>query len=147
MSQQEKILVSACLAGVNCRYDGKNNDNIKIKKLIESGKDIIFVCPEQLGGLSTPRVPAELIEDKILDKTGKDVTSNFQKGAEETLKIAKMFNIKFAILKAKSPSCGSKQIYDGTFSDTLTKGEGVTTTLLKKNGIEIINEYELVLKD
>lgn len=147
MSQQEKILVSACLAGVNCRYDGKNNDNIKIKKLIESGKDIIFVCPEQLGGLSTPRVPAELIEDKILDKTGKDVTSNFQKGAEETLKIAKMFNIKFAILKAKSPSCGSKQIYDGTFSDTLTKGEGVTTTLLKKNGIEIINEYEITLRD
>jgi len=147
MSQQEKILVSACLAGVNCRYDGKNNDNIKIKKLIESGKDIIFVCPEQLGGLSTPRVPAELIGDKILDKTGKDVTSNFQKGAEETLKIAKMFNIKFAILKAKSPSCGSKQIYDGTFSDTLTKGEGVTTTLLKKNGIEIINEYEITLRD
>ena len=142
----KKIIVSACLAGIDCRYDGKNNNNEKVKELIKLGYDIVFVCPEQLGGLATPRTPAEIIKNKVMDKKGKDVTYNFQKGANETLKIAELFNIKLAILKEKSPSCGSGMVYDGSFTDKVIKGEGVTTTLLRKNGIEVISENDLKFK-
>lgn len=139
---KEKILVSACLAGVNCKYNGKNNENKKIIELIKN-KDVILVCPEQLGGLKTPRTPAEIINDKVITKDNIDVTKEYQKGAEEALKIAKQFNIKKAILKSKSPSCGKGKIYDGTFSNTLIGGNGITTELLQKNGIEVISSDEL----
>jgi len=138
-----KIIVSACLAGINCRYDGKNNYNEKIKKIIDAGYEIVFVCPEQLGGLATPRPPAEIKKDKVFTKGGRDVTYQFQKGANETLKIAELLDIKVAILKGKSPSCGSSMVYDGTFSNKIVEGEGVTSKLLKKNGIKVINEYDL----
>lgn len=138
----EKILVSSCLVGVNCKYSGKNNENDKIIELLKKC-NIVLVCPEQLGGLPTPRHPAEIQDLKVMTKEGIDVTQEYQKGATETLNIAKKFNIKKAILKSKSPSCGKGIIYDGTFSSTLTNGNGITTDLLLKNGIEVISSDEL----
>ena len=134
---EEKILVSACLAGVNCKYDGGNNENKKIIELIKN-KDVILICPEQLGGLKTPRIPAEIQKTKVINKDNIDVTKEYKKGAEEVLNLAKKFNIKKAILKSKSPSCGKGKIYDGTFSNNLIDGNGITTELLEKNGIKVI---------
>ena len=138
----EKILVSACLLGSNCKYDGTNNKNEKVLKYIKD-KEVIPICPEIMGGLQTPRIPSERVENKVLSKEGIDVTSNFKKGAEEALYLAKLFNVKKALLKAKSPSCGNGKIYDGTFTHTKKEGFGVTTELLKKNGIEVITEENL----
>ena len=162
---EEKILVSACLAGRNCKYNGKNNLNEKILKLVDEGKAVL-VCPEQLGGLPTPRVPSEILSKRIeeiknfnnkqekdstnikslktrvINKEGEDVTKQFTKGAEETLKIAKKYNIKKAILKSKSPSCGYGKIYDGSFSGNLIEGNGITTNLLLENGIKIMSSDE-----
>lgn len=132
------ILVSACLAGVNCKYSGGNNENEEVKKLVESG-EAILICPEQMGGLTTPRKPAEQYENKVICEDGTDVTVNFVRGAEEALKIAKMCGATKAVLKSKSPSCGCGKVYDGTFSKTLVDGDGVAAKLLKENGIEIIS--------
>ena len=147
-------LVSACLLGIKCRYDGKSKPNEKVLELSKK-ETLIPVCPEQLGGLPTPRVAQEIQgmsgekvldgDCKVLNKKGKDVTEQFIKGAEETLKITKIYNIKEAILKQRSPSCGCGQQYDGTFTKTLIKGDGVTTALLKKKGIKIITEEDLSL--
>jgi uncharacterized protein YbbK (DUF523 family) len=142
MKKEEIILCSACLLGVNCRYDGKNKLNKKIIELAKK-KILIPVCPEQLGGLPTPREPAEQKGKKIITKSGKDVTKYFKRGAKEILKIVKLFKIKKAILKQKSPSCGCGKIYDGTFSGKIIKGDGVLTVLLKKNGIEVMSEENL----
>lgn len=141
MEQKEKILVSACLAGVNCKYDGGNNGNDKIIELAKNN-DVIFVCPEQLGGLPTPRIGAERLGDKVVNKKGEDVTKEFYKGAEEVSNLAKKLNIKKAILKSRSPSCGVNNIYDGTFTHTLIERDGVTAELLRKNGIEVISSDE-----
>lgn len=141
MNLNEKILVSACLAGVNCKYNGKNNENKKILDLIEN-ENVILVCPEQLGGLPTPRTCAEIKKDKVITKDNTDVTYEYTKGAMETLNIAKKYKIKKAILKSKSPSCGKGKVYDGTFSGTLIAGNGITTDLLIKNGIEVIDSDE-----
>ena len=134
-------LISACLAGINCKYNGGNNEDEKILELVKAGRAIL-VCPEQLGGLPTPRLPAEIVEKdserKVIATDGTDVTDQFLKGAQETLKIAQMMNIKKAILKSRSPSCGYGRIYDGSFSKTLKAGNGFTAELLEKNGIEII---------
>jgi len=136
------ILVSACLCGVNCKYNGGNNLKKEILDLVKKG-DAILICPEQLGGLTTPRNPSEIkiINDEVhvITNNGEDVTENFKKGAEEVLKIAKELNIKKAILKKKSPSCGVREIYDGTFTNNLTKGNGITASLLIENGIEVEN--------
>ena len=138
----EKILVSACLLGTNCKYDGTNNRNEKVLSYVKD-KEVIPICPEILGGLATPRIPSERVENKVLSKEGIDVTSNNKKGAEEALYLAKLFNVKKALLKAKSPSCGNGLIYDGTFTHTKKEGFGVTTELLRKNGIEVITEEDL----
>lgn len=135
-------LCSACLLGIRCRYDGKSKRNRKVIKLIKKAI-LIPVCPEQLGGLSTPREPAERKGKKVFTKSGKDVTKKFLKGAKTVLTIAKLFRIKEAILKQKSPSCGVGKIYDGTFTGKLIKGDGVTTSLLKKNKIKVISEEDL----
>lgn len=139
-------LVSACLAGIDCRYNGKNNENEKVVQIVKSGRAIL-VCPEQLGGLNTPRLPSEIVivngEIKVISTDGEDVTSEFLKGAEQTLKIAKMMNIKKAILKSRSPSCGYGKIYDGSFSKNLIDGNGITTELLERNGIKIFDENSL----
>lgn len=139
---KEKILVSACLAVVNCKYNGENNENKKIIDLVRNG-NAILVCPEQLGGLTTPRVSAERFNDKVITKDNRDVTMEYNRGAQEVLKLAKKFNIKKAILKSRSPSCGKGSIYDGTFSHTLIDKDGVTAEVLLANGIEIITEEEL----
>ena len=146
-------LCSACLLGIKCAWDGK--DRYKNEKVIElSKKEILIpVCPEQLGGLPTPRIPQEIqgcSGEKVLDnkckvknKSGEDVTKQFIKGAKETLKIAKLLGIKEFIAKSKSPSCGCGKTYDGTFSGKLIDGDGVTTALLKRNGIKVISERDL----
>jgi len=139
---KKKKLISACLLGIKCRWDGKKKPNKKAINLAR--KEILIpICPEQLGGLSTPREPAEQKGKKVVTKSGKDVTGNFRRGAEQVLQLAKVFSVKQAILKQKSPSCGCGKIYDGTFSDRLIEGDGVTTALLKKNGIRVITEEEL----
>jgi len=136
------ILVSACLLGAKCRYDGKSKQNNKVIKLLE--KEILIpVCPEQLGGLSTPRTPSEQKGARVYAKCGEDVTGYFVKGAEEVLRLAQLYSIKKAILKQRSPSCGCGQIYDGTFSGTVINGDGVTTALLKRNGIKVISEEKV----
>lgn len=134
---KEKILVSACLLGINCKYSGGNNYSEEVMEFLKD-YEIIPVCPEQLGGLPTPRPASEIVGDKVINIEGNDVTANYIKGAEETLKIAKMHGIKKALLKAKSPSCGNGKIYDGTFTNTLIEGEGITTKLLKENDIKVI---------
>lgn len=144
------ILVSACLLGINCKYNGKNNLNEKILNL---GNQTVPVCPEQLGGLSTPRRPCEIVggdghdvlrgKAKVLTDNGVDVTEAFISGAKMTQQIAEITKTKTAILKANSPSCGSNCIYDGTFSHQKRPGDGVTAALLKQNGIKVITEEEL----
>ncbi|MGG7164291.1 DUF523 domain-containing protein [Clostridium ihumii] len=147
------ILVSACLCGVNCKYNGENNLDERVLKLLQEGK-AIPVCPEQLGGQETPRLAHEIVdgdgelvlkgEAKILSPDGKeDVTKEFVKGATETLNIAKNIGAQYAILKARSPSCGFGKIYDGTFSSNKIDGNGVTAELLHKNGIKIFTEENL----
>jgi uncharacterized protein YbbK (DUF523 family) len=135
-------LCSACLLGVKCRYNGKSALNKKVVSLLRS-EVLIPVCPEQLGGLPTPREPAEIVGNRVFTISGRDVTENFIRGANETLRIAKLFNISEAVMKQGSPSCGFGRIYDGTFSGKTRKGEGVTATLLKKHGIKIVTEEDL----
>lgn len=139
------ILISACLLGVNCRYNGTSKTIPELEELM-SMHNLIPVCPEQLGGLSTPRSPAEVKGDFVFSKDGIDVTEEFIKGAEETLKIANIYNCKYAILKERSPSCGSGKMYDGTFSKTIIDGDGITANLLKQNGIKVIGESEISSK-
>lgn len=136
------ILVSACLLGINCRYDGDSKfmDQLKVLK---DKHNLIPICPEIYGGMKTPRPPSEIIGDRVLSKTGEDVTDYFKKGAKETLKLAKFFDCQLAILKERSPSCGYGRIYDGSFSGRLVDGNGVSADLLAKNGIKIIGESSI----
>lgn len=143
------ILISACLCGVNTRYDGDNNLNEEALTLLKEGKAVL-VCPEQLGGLSTPREPHEIVggtgadvldgKARVISVSGIDSTEQFIKGAEETFKIASEAGITKAFLKAKSPSCGCGEIYDGSFSKRKISGNGVTAELLRRNGIEVHTE-------
>ncbi|MEM1565725.1 MAG: DUF523 domain-containing protein [Candidatus Bathyarchaeia archaeon] len=135
-------LCSACLLGVKCRYDGQDSLNEKVVELLKT-EILIPVCPEQLGGLPTPREPAEIVGNRVITKSGEDVTNKFLRGAMETLRIAKLFGVKEAILKQGSPSCGCGKIYDGTFSGKTIRGDGITTALLKKHGIKVITEEDL----
>lgn len=137
-----KILVSACLLGMNCRYDGGNNRNEKVLALVDDN-DIIPVCPECLGKLAAPRAPAEIVNGIVTDSEGRNVDSQFRKGAEEALKIALDNNVDYAILQSRSPSCGVKMIYDGTFTRTLIPGRGIFAQLLHENGIRTIDLEDL----
>lgn len=146
------IIVSACLCGINCKYSGGNNINEKVVELLKSGK-ALPLCPEQLGGMSTPRPPHEISkgsgEDvlngtaKVIDKMGTDNSEAFIRGAEETLRAALKCGAKIAILKSKSPSCGLGMIYDGTFTGTLKEGNGVTCDILMRNGIKVLTEEDI----
>ncbi|MCD5410611.1 MAG: DUF523 domain-containing protein [Clostridiales bacterium] len=148
------ILISACLLGVNCKYDGSNNLTPDIISKFEK-EGIVPVCPEQLGGLTTPRMPAEIVngtgknvidgEARVVDKNGEDVTVLFLKGAMETVEIAKKLSVKYAILKSDSPSCSSTGIYDGTFKSKLVEGDGVTVALLKSKGFQVYSEKDYCL--
>ena len=132
------IIVSACLAGYRCRYDGKVIPDAEIVALVKQG-GAIPVCPEMMGGLPCPRVLAERTADgrRVVTKDGGDVTDAYQRGAEETLRMARLYGCEHAILKARSPSCGCGQIYDGSFSGTLRDGSGVAAALLTENGISV----------
>lgn len=136
------IFVSSCLLGIDCKYNGKNNKNDKVLEFIKD-YTVIPICPEQLGGLETPRLPAEIIGDKVINSEGKDVTKNFKKGANEVLKLLELYDIEFAILKNGSPSCGSSLIYDGTFSNIKINGEGITVRELRKKGIKVVSEEDI----
>jgi uncharacterized protein YbbK (DUF523 family) len=136
------ILVSACLAGFPCRYDGSAGKNEKIQELVAQGK-ALPVCPEQLGGLPTPRLPAEISAGKVISRDGTDVSGAFKKGAETVLSIAKEYGITEAVLKARSPSCGKGCVHDGSFSGALVQGNGITADLLLKNGIVVKSEEEI----
>lgn len=137
------IIVSACLAGCECRYDGKSNEVAKIKKMVLENK-AIALCPEVLGGLSTPRIPCEIVlsenKRKIIGQDQNDYTQEFLKGAEVFSNVAKALNATVVILKANSPSCGYGNIYDGSHTRTLTKGNGFTAEMLLDMDIKILNE-------
>ena len=133
------ILVSACLLGCACRYDGKSKGNAAVQALAKEYQ-LIPVCPEQLGGLPTPREPSERQGERVVMKSGRDVTAEYRRGAEETLRLAELFGCGTAILKEKSPSCGSGLIHDGGFAGGLVPGDGVTAEVLKAHGIRVLGE-------
>ncbi|HEY1406322.1 MAG TPA: DUF523 domain-containing protein [Spirochaetota bacterium] len=149
------IIISACLAGINCTYRGDSNYSPEIASLVEKGK-ALPVCPEQLGGLTTPREPVEIIngtggsvldgQSRIQSARGTDVTDAFVHGAYETLSIAQLCGAHCAILKARSPSCGKGLIHDGTFTGKLIEGNGVTAELLIRNGIDVLTEDEFIAR-
>ena len=140
-----KILVSACLLGLPVRYDGQSK---VVEKIVELAKDNTFipVCPEQLGGLPTPRIKSEIKDNLAIRYDGKDVTDNYLRGANITLDIAKLNKIDYCILKSKSPSCGKGLIYDGNFNGTLIDGDGLTCKLLKENGFVVYSEEDIINK-
>ena len=139
---KEKLLVSACLLGENCKYNGGNNYTPAVEALRERF-EIIPVCPEQLGGLPTPRTPSERVGDKVLTRDGRDVTEAFRRGAAKTLAIAQAEGVTRALFQVRSPSCGCGTIYDGTFSGKLVPGKGVTAQLLEQSGIEICDSTRI----
>ena len=138
----EKILISACLVGDKVRYDGKSQYNPLIKDLLQK-YDLVPYCPEVEGGLLTPRVPSEIKKDKVINKEGKDVSKEFKKGADLALAICKYLDIKIAVLKDESPSCGSTLIHNGNFDGSLIKGKGITTRLLEHNGIKVYSDKDI----
>lgn len=140
--EKTPMLISGCLLGLCCRYDGDSKPIDKIH-LLKEKYYLVPVCPEQLGGLSTPREPSEIIGDKVVSKVGTDVTAQYQKGAEEALRLARLFGCKKALLKERSPSCGFGKVYDGSFSGTLRDGNGVAAALLSKNGIAVFGESQI----
>ncbi len=137
-----KILVSACLLGVPCRYDAKSKPDERVIALSKK-HELIPVCAEVLGGLETPRIPAEIVGDKVLRRDGVDVTREYHSGAQCVLDIAIQNSCKIAILKSKSPSCGKGKIYDGTYTKTLKDGNGICADLLVKNNIMVLTEREI----
>jgi uncharacterized protein YbbK (DUF523 family) len=149
-------IISACLCGINCKYNGGNNFNPYFLEMLIHG-EVIPMCPEQLGGLPTPRTAceihggtgADLLAGRAvaLTRTGKDVTAAFLKGAQEVLNIAVQVDAKGAILKSRSPSCGVGMIYDGTFTGRMMSGDGVTAAMLKQHGIKVWNEQEYLREE
>ena len=137
-----RLLVSACLLGAKCRYDGRDNRLDQAARLLEL-HTCVPVCPEQLGGLSTPRVPAERRGDRVIDQEGRDVTAAFQRGAEETVRLARLCGCQAALLKERSPSCGCGRIYDGTFTKRLTEGNGLTAQRLIEEGLASYGESRI----
>lgn len=149
LKKKDNVIVSACLLGINCRYDGTNSKSEEVKKFLEENNlNPIPVCPEKLGGLPTPRKKHEILKGSgecvlnneciVIDEEGVNKSRYFLQGAEETLKIALSVNSKIACLKSKSPSCGVGRIYNGSFSGVLKKGNGVTASLLLKKGIKCL---------
>ena len=142
LTDDSPILVSACLLGLCCRYNAESKANERVLVLAKT-HPLVPVCPEQLGGLPTPRPPAERKGERVVSSDGTDVTDAFQKGAEETLLLARTLGCKTAVLKARSPSCGHGRIYDGTFAGSLVPGSGVTAELLEASGIAVYTEEEI----
>ncbi len=137
-----KIAVSACLLGDNCKYNGGNNYSETVAEFVK-GHDVIPVCPEVMGGLPTPREPSEIINGKVMHKDGSSVDAEFRKGAQLSLKKVKDAGAELVILQSRSPSCGVRSIYDGTFSGTIISGQGVFAKLLIENDIRVLDVSEL----
>ena len=135
-------MVSACLAGLHCRYDGRTNLKPEVAELVASGL-AVPVCPEELGGLPTPRLPSERRGYLVTMSDGTDVTREYMRGAEQALTLARLYGCEAAILKERSPSCGSGRVYDGTFSGTLADGNGITAEIFKAHGIAVYGESEI----
>ena len=139
-----KILVSRCLLGEPCRYDGRSKPVEALLTLARQGHILVPVCPEEDGGLPTPRPPAEIQEDgRVVNRAGIDVTAEYRAGAERALKLAREHGCTVAVLKEKSPSCGNRQVYDGSFSGKLVEGQGITARLSEENGIRVLGESQL----
>ncbi len=149
------IGISACLIGTPCRYDGGSNLVQALEELLSTGQAVVF-CPEVLGGLSTPREPAEIVggtaDDvwagiaRVVTTTGVEVTEAFKQGAYIALEQAQQAGVTVAVLKANSPSCGSRMVYDGTFSGNKIDGAGLTAALFRRHGIRVLDEGELALE-
>ena len=137
-----KIAVSACLLGDNCKYNGGNNYSEKVAEFVK-GHDIILVCPEIMGGLPTPRKPSEIVNGIVKHKDGTSVDAEFRKGAKLALNEVITSGVDLVILQSRSPSCGVKHIYDGTFSGTLIPGQGIFAELLKENNIRVLDVSDL----
>lgn len=143
------LIISACLCGIDCKYNGRNNRNPVFEELLRRGL-ALPVCPEQLGGLATPREAAEILggsgkqvlegQSRVMNRQGQEVTAAFIRGAEQTLKIVQAVNPDLIIFKSRSPSCGVGTVYDGNFSSRLKEGDGVTTALLKMHGYSVIDD-------
>ena len=142
MEKIMKILVSACLLGENCKYNGKNNYSERVAAYV-AGHEVIPVCPEVLGGLTIPRDPSEIVDGVVTNCKGVSVDRQFRTGAEEALRIAKENAIDLAILQSRSPSCGAKKVYDGTFTGKLIPGQGVFAGLLRENGFRVMDCEEI----
>ena len=136
-----KIMVSACLLGENCKYSGGNNRSEKVLEYIK-GHEVFPICPEVMGGLPTPRVPAEIVDGVVMSKAGVNVDREYRLGADKALEIAKQEKIDLAILQPRSPSCGVTEIYDGTFTGRRIPGQGVTAKLLSDNGFAVMDAEE-----
>ena len=134
-----RLLISACLLGCRCRYDGASKPQPWLAALAER-HELVPVCPEQMGGLATPRLPAERQGDRVVTKEGADVTAQYRRGAEEALRLCRLFHCQAALLKERSPSCGCGSVYDGTFTGVLTAGDGVTAELLRAEGVPVYGE-------
>lgn len=139
---KKRLLISACLLGVPCRYDGKSKPSPEAMALSETYELVPF-CPECYGGLPTPRPPAEIRGDGVFTQEGKDVTAEYRRGAESALRLCQVLGIEDACLKSRSPSCGNREVYDGTFSGTRVSGQGITVRLLQNNGIRVFSEEEI----
>ena len=137
-----KIMVSACLLGENCKYSGGKNRSEKVLAYLR-GHEVIPVCPEVMGGLPTPRLPAEIVDGEVINKAGVSVDREFRLGAMKALEIAKREKIDLAILQSRSPSCGAKEIYDGTFSGTKIPGRGVFADLMIQHGFDVLDKEDL----
>lgn len=138
----DRLLISACLLGCRCRYDGGSKGHPLAKRLAERYA-LVPVCPEQMGGLATPRPPAERRGERVVTQAGADVTEQYRRGAEETVRLCRLLGCETAVLKERSPSCGSGQIYDGTFSGALSAGDGVAAELLAAHGIAVYGESRI----
>lgn len=142
--KKEKLLISACLLGKNCKYSGGNNGlSGEVISRLREKYSLVAVCPETAGGLPIPREPSERVGERVLSRSGRDVTLEYRKGAEVTAELAVRFGCKTALMKAKSPSCGSGEIYDGTFSGVLIPGDGTATERLRALGVKVYSEKEI----
>lgn len=139
----QNLLISACLLGYCCRYDGSNNGPIPELMQLKRRYHLIPICPEQLGGLKTPRLPAERLGDRVVNCEGEDITAEYERGAREALRMARLFGCTNAILKSRSPSCGPDEVYDGTFTHTVVRRPGTTAELLTANGVSVIDETRI----
>jgi len=137
-----RVLISACLLGVRCRYDGKGNGMQRLEELMQLAQ-LVPVCPEILGGLETPRVPCERRNGRVYNRDGADKTAAFERGAQEALRIGEIFGARYALLKQRSPSCGTREIYDGSFSGARIPGEGVAAQLLRQHGYAAFGEDQV----